>query len=282
MNDSSSLNLELSHQPRRNQYFRSLVISFFAVLSLSQILQIRDLYRLLAFATLTIPLAVFVNQVGGSIHWKSKGYRPKFQVSSDLVEPLAISLVASASLSQLFPRHDPYHLWWASPITIVSLLISSAFLIRNKKAFIRTATLLAVLSISLSLSPWLREVSEPRVQVKSGSLKYMFLTEAKNENNLGILKMLEGVESNSASFMCKDGLVSTWTGRYMASSPKFVDWAFGTSSSQLFPTKRYFACFPNENEAGVWADANGYRIEGGAQAYLSAFSDFYLVELHKE
>jgi hypothetical protein len=282
INGPSSSNFEMSKQRRRNQFFKSLMISFVAILAISQLVPVRDPYRLLAFTTLTIPLAVFVYQVSSSFNWKSKGSRTRFQVSSDLVEPIAISLVAIASISQLFPMHDPYHLWWASPITIVSLLISSAVLVRNRRALIRTAILLSVLSISLSTYPWFRELSEPRVQVKSGSLKYMFVTESKNENYKGILKMLDDVESNSASFMCKDGLVSTWTGRYMASSPNFVDWAFGTSDHQLSPTKRFFACFSNAGEAEAWANANGYRLEGGVQAHLSAFSDFYLVEVFKE
>lgn len=282
MNDPSSSNVGMSRQRRRNQYFKSLMISFVAILSISQLVPVRDPYRLLAFATLTIPLTIFVYQVSSSFSWKSKGLRTRFQVSSDLVEPLAISLVSIAFISQLFPVHDPYHLWWASPIPIVSLLISSAVLVRNRKALIQTATLLVVLSISLNIYPWLRELSEPRVQVKSGSLKYMYVTEARYESNQGILKMLDSVESMSASFMCRDGLVSTWTGRYMASSPNFVDWAFGTSGRQLSPTKRSFACFFGAKEAEVWANANGYRMEGGLQVSFSAFSNFYLVEVFKE
>jgi hypothetical protein len=282
MNDSSRSNFEMSRRRRRILYLKSLMISFLTILAISQLVPVRDPYRLLAFAMLTIPLAVFVYQVSSSFDGKSKGSRNRFQVSSDLVEPLAISLVAIASISQLIPNHDPYHLWWASPITIVSLLISSAVLVRNRTALIRTATLLSVLSISLSTYPWFQELSEPRVQIKAGSLKYMFVTEAKNENYEAILKMLDSVESNSASFMCKDGLVSTWTGRYMASSPNFVDWAFGTSDRQLSQTKRFFACFLNQWEAEAWANANGYRLQGGAQAYLSAFSDFYLVEVLKD
>ena len=283
INGSMSSNLDMSKQRRRYQYFKSLVISFVVIVSISQLVPVRDPYRLLAFATLTIPLAIFIFQVSRtSVDWKTKGERNRFQVSSEVVEPLAISLVAIASISQLFPVHDPYHLWWASPITIISLLISSAVLVGNRTALIRAAILLAVLSICLSTYPWLRELSEPRVQVKSGALKYMYVTDARYESNQGIIEMLESVESMSASFMCRDGLVSTWTGRYMASSPNFVDWAFGTSGRQLSPNERHFACFLNDKDAEFWANANGYRIEGGTQASFSAFSSFYLVEVFNE
>ena len=280
--DSSNSSFDISKQRRHYRYFKSVMISFVSILLISQLVPVRDPYRLMAFATLTIPLAIFVHQVSSKNNKKSKSLWRSFQVSPDLVEPIAISLVAIASVSQLIPIHDPYHLWWASPIAITSILISSAVLVGNRMALLRTATLLASLAVLLSFYPWFREVSEPRVQVTSGSLKYMYVTEARYESNEGIIKILDTVESESASFMCRDGLVSTWTGRFMSSSPNFVDWAFGTSGGQSPPAERYFACFVNEQEAKSWADSNGYRIQSGTQASFSAFSNFYLVEVFKE
>jgi hypothetical protein len=123
------------------------------------------------------------------------------------------------------------------------------------------AHVLTSISIVLGLAPWRAELSEPRVQIRDGSLKYMYVTDQRYRENLEVLDMLNSVESNSATFYCRDGLVATWTGRYIASSPRYVDWAFGTDEHPRADSERVLLC---SRDAQMWADQAGYRLSVGA------------------
>jgi hypothetical protein len=134
--------------------------------------------------------------------------------------------------------------------------------------------MIATISIVMGLTPWLVELSEPRVQIHDGSLKYMFVTEPVFEDNLKILNMLSSVESRSATFYCPDALYSTWTGRYMSSSPRYVDWAFGTDEYTPADSERVFFCISDEEKL----TQAGYRDNSGTKVNFSYARRFYLVE----
>jgi hypothetical protein len=201
--------------------------------------------------------------------------------SNDVVRvALGISAVGLASISQIFPVHDPYHLWWAAPTPILSVVACSFALGLNKSALLRSFNALALVSSLIGLVLWNSELSEPRVKLTDGSLKYMYVVGEREPENKKMIELLSSVDTSSATFYCRDGLVSAWTGRYMSSSPRFVDWAWGTPEVKPKPDERVFLCVYDSMESGMsWADQNGYVFGTGVQTNFSYFSSFYFVEL---
>lgn len=234
---------------------------------------------LAAVATIFVPLLLLFSHHTKKLNKSQTRIWLPGKTHEDFVVPIAFAAVALSSISQIFPVHDMYHLWWGSPVAILSVLVSFMHLVKNKKALVGTVGVLTSISIVLGLAPWRAELSEPRVQIRDGSLKYMYVTDKRYRENSGVLDMLNSVESNSATFYCRDGLVATWTGRYMASSPRYVDWAWGTDGHPRADSERVFLC---SGDAQMWADQAGYRLSVGAQAHFSIFSGFVLVEAVKK
>jgi hypothetical protein len=209
----------------------------------------------------------------------------RISVESDDVVRVALGISATglASISQIFPMHDPYHLWWAAPTPIVSVIACSNALGLNKIALLRSFNAMALVSLMIGLVLWNSELSEPRVKLSNGSLKHMYVVGEREPENKKIVELLSSVDTGSATFYCRDGLVSAWTGRYMSSSPRFVDWAWGTLEVKPKPDERVFLCVYDSMESGLsWADQNGYVFGKGVQTNFSYFSSFYFVELIKK
>jgi hypothetical protein len=267
----------------KKKYFAisvSLLISSLLVVFASNILGVLEPSRLGAFATLVIPLTILIFHLWKDVFGNSRPKKALAKIPEELVIPLATALVSVACITQIFPVHDQYHLWWASPIPIVSVLMCGLIMFSNRKAFFGAVVLISIISFVLGLIPWKTELEEPRVKLSNGSLNHMYVTSEREIENGELMELLGSVESNSATFYCRDGLVATWTGRYMASGPRFVDWAWGMPISEPKPDERIFLCVYDSMDSAIdWADQNGYKFGNGVQTNFSYFSGFYLVEL---
>jgi hypothetical protein len=139
-----------------------------------------------------------------------------------------------------------------------------------------------MLSIVSGLFHWRHELAEPKERIDAGSLRHMYVSVGLKNSNDETLKLLDSVKNQSATFYCRDGLVATWTSRFMSSGPDFVDWAWGTKDSGE-DSERFFLCIYQSMESGqIWADENGFEFRNGVQLDFSYFSSFYLVEVVKK
>jgi len=238
---------------------------------------------LAAVVAFLIPIVLGLYLYAMKLDWSPKTDWLRSKTLDDIVEPIVFSAFALVSISQIFPVHDMYHLWWASPMAILSFVIFCKYVFPNEKALLATVGTFVSMSLILGLVPWQRELAEPRVQILDGSLKYMYVTKQRWLQNSEVLEMLSSVEANSATFYCRDGLVSTWTAKYMSSSPRYVDWAYGTDAHIPDNSERVFICSNNEENTRIWANSAGYRLTNdGVPVHFSYFSGFVLYEAVKK
>ena len=133
-----------------------------------------------------------------------------------------ILLFASLAFStQLIPRWDVYHLWWAGPL----MLITCFYFITRKtcgKQQVAMACIIALPYGVLAAYSWYNKVQLDRVTVSEGPLRGMRVL----PDRLSIVEDLSDsmaiIPERSAYFLCDDGLISSMNGVFLSDRPDFV------------------------------------------------------------
>lgn len=195
-----------------------------------------------------------------------------------------LTTTGAASLVQLYPVADPNHLWWAAPVPLV-LLVFMLSQIENSR--VRVALLSATLLPPLVIAPataW-TYFSQPRTQLAAGVVSGMWVQDRYINGFLEADRVLTGIESRSAEFQCKEGLFSVWDGNYLASTPAYVDYAYGLDSANFAAEpSTLILCLPWGSEdlvKKIAADRNFTIVDSTTEISLSYFSDIQIFRLER-
>ncbi len=192
-----------------------------------------------------------------------------------------LGAAACASILQLYPIADPYHLWWAAPLPLGFAVAFAAERVRGSEWRSATLGVLALMPFVLVSSIGLaRDLTVSRVEVSSGALAGM---KVRPE----FVPMIEEVDAALAAipagatvdFSCRDGLVAAWEGGYRAGSARYVAWAW-IQEEEVRPSAgpRYLVyCAETPSSAPVGRPESGIELVRAAQQYvhISSFSGFY-------
>jgi cation transport ATPase len=113
---------------RKRNTVKAFTISIALITGLLLITDIQDPIRFSFLVLLVIPFAFFAFHFRARDELGTNGFPTSTDSKVDMALPVVASFVALASISQIFPVHDPYHLWWAAPIPIVSAILCGQFL----------------------------------------------------------------------------------------------------------------------------------------------------------
>lgn len=140
-----------------------------------------------------------------------------------------VGLVALASLVQIYPIADPNHLWWAIPISGLFVLLTLR-IFTSGRAYRFLALTLLIPPMLLSLGTGWAYYSQDRTQVQSGVLSGMYIKAEYASSVTEVDKFLALLEPESTVFNCHEGLFAVWRGEYLASTARYVDYAYGIPS----------------------------------------------------
>lgn len=138
------------------------------------------------------------------------------------------TLIAVASVVQLYPLHDALHLWWVTPI----FLAASAPLLKEKLAHFRKSenslkiVMIGILSMSIFLLANYLQIE--RIESKSLILSHMVGT----KNNIipmdNFIAQINKISKNSKIvFECTDGIYAVSNGHYLAQDLNFYSAPIG-------------------------------------------------------
>lgn len=175
---------------------------------------------------------------------------------------------------QLYPMADQIHLWWISPFILIFFTVILRDLVSQRGAtLILTSLLLPLLAISTYSFLDFRAIPRSLVFNQANAFAGMKVQDRYLPSYDKIGGILGEVAPQSAKFDCQDGLISAWTGRYLASDAKYVSWAWKADSEPgaAMPT-RFFIC-ASPTEARVFADGRGFTLmEPGINYEFGLFS----------
>ena len=147
---------------------------------------------------------------------------------------IALSLLATVSLVQLFPFIDPNHVWWAIPLPMVVVLWA---LIRHTSRLWSWAIVLtfALPAILIAIPRAIDYASVPRTTVTQGVLSGMRVPDERVDDIEVAQALLGDLRPRENRFDCVNGLFAVWNGTYLADDSAFVNWAPSFSPDRRIP-----------------------------------------------
>ena len=172
---------------------------------------------------------------------------------------LALTLLALVSLVQLYPFIDPNHVWWAIPLPLIVFIALLTDRLNPRWAWVMAyVSLLPTILIAIPRA--IDYVSEPRTQVQNGVLSGMWAPVERMDDIAATDRLLLGLEPGSNRFDCWNGLFAVWSGKYLADSSAFVNWAPGfTPAAEAPPSGVLVRCMD--------VDSANRQTEEGAEGF---------------
>lgn len=170
-------------------------------------------------------------------------------------------LIIAAAIAQLYPGSDPIHLWWITPILLVTVLprfIKSEF---STTIEARKFSFLLIFFVLISILNLVQFQSKDRVEFPRDSILVGMQAPVDEARFVG--KSLELIASlstnNDILFDCSDGLYAVAGGRYLAKDKYFVNWG----PDHVIQSTDYsiiFVCRMSKNEMLAKYPSDGYQI----------------------
>ena len=154
-----------------------------------------------------------------------------------------ILVLGLSSLIQLYPAHDAFHLWWITPVLIITLVGVSRERINLRAKEIR---FISCLTIVVSLLVQIPYLLIPRQNFDSSVLAGM----RGNPQLVRVVdktaKMLSSVpEQSHINFDCIDGLYSVINQDFKAKNANMVSWGVSRDFSET-NIRYHFTCYTTE------------------------------------
>ena len=165
-------------------------------------------------------------------------------------------LLALATLTQLYPYADEYHIAFVAPVVIVTcvfLLPQNSEVDKYQQAFCSLAIALIPTLIAHSLI--LANVE--RVEFRSKTLSGMYGGWQSSKSLDLTMRHLER-EVPGINFICADGLYAGAGGRYLAADEKFVTW--GPPSKEILVVDREFLCSADQHLISSYLE-QGWQVK---------------------
>ena len=155
---------------------------------------------------------------------------------------LTVAIFASAALTtQVIPRWDVYHLWWAGPLLLITVF---SFLVRNLPAR-RSSAFVGVLLlpyVALALFSTYNLLQQPRVLVTEGAMKDMLILPSRADSALFFAELARELPPQSTHVLCADGLAASPGRRFTSDRPNFVSWAWSQAPEPKGRPKSILFC----------------------------------------
>jgi len=165
-------------------------------------------------------------------------------------------LLALATLTQLYPYADEYHIAFVAPVVIVSCVF---LLPQNSKAdkYQQAFCSLAIALIPTLIAHSLILANVERAEFRSKTLSGMFGGWQSSKSLDLTMRHLER-EEPGINFICADGLYAGAGGRYLAADEKFVTW--GPPSKEIFVAEREFLCSADQHLISSYLE-QGWQVK---------------------
>jgi hypothetical protein len=204
--------------------------------------------------------------------------------SSTVRMELSLLVLALASLTQCYPFIDPNHVWWAAPLVMI---LVAHVLIRSLTAHWRMAMAAVLLlpPLIIGLPRFIEYASVPRFSVSGGLLDGMWAPVERRDDIATANKVLQPPAPRANRFDCWNGIFAVWSGRYLADSSAFVNWAPGFDLTQdAKPDGLLVRCLNVEADGSpeIRSIPSGYReISIDGPVTISYYNVMYLQVLER-
>jgi hypothetical protein len=222
-----------------------------------------------SFALLTLFILSILNKLLQVYKLGVKSFTNN-SVKNDAVLQSSIGL---ASLSQLYPFPDSYHIAFIAPILILALAFG------NPSIKLDDDSVVALNVVALTLLPalllkFILLSNIPRTEFEAESLKGMYGSWRTSSALDQTMKMLEK-ESRGITFACADGIYAGSSGRYLAENRNFVNW--GPKVKYESQPSRLFICYAsreiiNNYQADGWDIAFEVSWPGMSESSVTTFN----------
>lgn len=176
----------------------------------------------------------------------------------NLLRDNAALLIATSSLTQLYPFYDLWHIWFITPILVVGL--SSNTIFRNFVAenFSRFFSLLIIFISVSSLFTLISHKGES-YDFKAPILRGM-KSEVPNAEALddSLIRLAKYGSTGHIKFICPIGLYAVANGKYMANDLNYVNWG-NFYDSRFREIEQVFICESSQAIVDEYL-AKGWRI----------------------
>jgi hypothetical protein len=137
-----------------------------------------------------------------------------------------VAVFAAAALgTQVVPRWDVYHLWWAGPLIIVAVLALVAPQLPSNRVSLFAATVLLPYMIVAGLAAW-ATVSQPRVTAPDGSLRGMMVLPERAHASESLSRLSTMLRPRRTQLLCADGLYAALGVQFVSDRADFVSWGW--------------------------------------------------------
>jgi hypothetical protein len=184
-----------------------------------------------------------------------KGYLKTFLKSDRDLNVVVIFSIFS--LIQAYPIQDIYHLWWASPMLLISSMYLLRFLGFDKKTLSSVSIACFLPIIVIGISSFAIQVQIPRITSDFGSLRGMQIQESKFSDFETANSFFADLGKLNGIYNCPDALFSVWSGRYRATDGNYVGWAWNTvRAGGITKGSPWVLCSNDLSFALSWAQSN--------------------------
>ena len=191
--------------------------------------------------------------------------------------PLAETTVLFASLAfttQLVPRWDVYHLWWAGPLMLITCFY---FITRNLSGQQQVVMACAITLPygMLATYSWYNTLLVDRVSISEGSLQGMRVLPGRQSIVSDVSTALAEIPERSAQFLCDDGLISAMNGVFLSDRTNFVQVGWSRQPAPSRDPSFIVTCVDSEQDlrdSESRIPASFQLIEGPLRMDLSPWS----------
>lgn len=136
-----------------------------------------------------------------------------------------IVFLGIAALPQLYPLHDQVHLWYVTPVLLISCLpLLKYVFMKHPRSSVWVTTFL-VLSLSLSLFSDLRDFRKERVPYSNIVMAGLMGERSSVKFTDSVMKFLNAhAQESQVGFDCNNGIFSAGGKRFLSNDPMFVNW----------------------------------------------------------
>ena len=171
-----------------------------------------------------------------------------------IFEKLSI-FIGITALLQLYPVHDPLHIWWLTPVMLSSIVAKLSKFEIFAKPYIRIRfEIFTFFTILTSFAILFNYLNFSRVEFKSPILQGIYAEASFVESVDATLFALNRLPINSKiAFDCQDALYSVYDGTFNPQSRNIVNWEPKIYEHE-FNLKKYnyvFVCYINPNDLRI-------------------------------
>jgi hypothetical protein len=164
-----------------------------------------------------------------------------------------IAFCGFATLPQLYPLHDQVHLWYITPILLLSSVPILSYFLKVRPASQSWITAILTISIMVSLSTDIKDFKKERIQYVNlamsgllGERESVSITDSK-------MRYLERfAKETKVGFDCAHGMFAGAGERFLSDDPMFVNWG-PARQAPISSSSSIFVCSETKSQLAKYA-----------------------------